>query len=201
MPVIKNRANEFQGRDFAPVATYKVAYKDVFSLNYLYFLLHEWFVDEGWVNRDKDEEFPEVYYLQRDHPQSGQEIWVRWRLKKDAGKLYRNYMDIDIHVMGLKDVEVLLNGQKVRANKGEVEIQVKAIAQTDPDKVWENHPFLKHFKSIILYRILGRNFSSQKAKLYGDAYDLQTAIKTYLRLQSYGGEPEARMFFAKKDVA
>lgn len=199
MPLIKNRQASLSTPDHHPVAKYAIGYKDVFSFETLYMLLHEWLIDLGFTTREGDADFPEVMYLQRDNPQLGKEIWVRWRCTRDDGKLFRHYLDIDIHVLGLKDVEVLSQGKKVKANKGEVEVAVQAVVHADPNGDWEKHALLKHLKKLIIYRLLRGRFGATKAKLNANAFDLQAAVRTYLKLPLYKPEPEARMFWPKRE--
>ena len=200
MPLLKNRQADFSGPDFIPCVEYTVSYKDAFNLDYLYMLLYEWCIDQTFTKRGEDQDFPEVSYLQREHPQFGKEIWIRWRLERDSGsKFFKDYLDVDIHVVGLKDVELLIQGKKTKAHKGEIEFKVKSVLQLDPKKDWEK-PFLKHFKTLWFRRIIGSKVGFHKAKLTNTTLDLQAAIKTYLKLPQFKPEAEARQFWAKKDT-
>jgi len=199
MPLIKNRQAQFSGPDFANVSKFSITYKDVFNMDYLYTLLFEYLVEEGFVNRDDEQDFPEISYLQREHPQFGKELWIRWRLKRDESKMFRHYLDIDIHVLGLKDVEVLSQGKKIKANKGELEIAVSVTLAIDPDRDWEKNAFLKPLKHILIHRMLVSRIDTQKLKCVILGGDIQTVIKSYLKIPTYGAEPEGRAFWAKRE--
>jgi len=198
MPSLKHR---YTGQEYLKVTYWLLNYKDVFSMNYLYLLMHEWMIEEGYCTR-ADEEFAERMYLERITP-GGKEIWIRWRMQKkdpQGSKLFRWDLDIDFHVLTLKDVEVMHKGQKFKADKGEVEVTCQANLVIDPEQEWENHWFLKHFKKLVIYRLLKNRLEWHRLNLWEEAYRLQEALKTYLKLETYLPEREGAEFWAKKTM-
>ncbi|MBI4450406.1 hypothetical protein HY642_00390 [Candidatus Woesearchaeota archaeon] len=187
------------GADFFNLANYAVTYKDVFSMSYFYLLMHEWLVDEGYATRS-DEKFPETFYLQRENPQFGKELWIRWRLQKNpmGSKLWRYDLDIDMHILGLKEVEVVSKGQKLKMDKGEVEVRVAANLVYDYENGFKNHPVLKDFRKAIFVWLLKKQFGQHKRGLISEAYRFQEALKTYLKLETYLPEREFAEFWAKR---
>ncbi|MBI2564530.1 hypothetical protein HYV79_00880 [Candidatus Woesearchaeota archaeon] len=194
---IKHRYTDVE---YIQVHKFTISYKDVFSMKYLYNLLREWLVDNNYASDDTSK-FGEVFYLQRDNPKDGREIWARWRLKKEpekASKLWRYDLDIDIHVTGLREVEIPIGNKKIRADQGEVEINVAANLIIDYEKAWEKHPWLKNFKNWIIYKYLKSKLDSKTAELFEDASRLQEAIKTYLQIQTYLPKKEFGEFYEKR---
>ena len=61
MAAIKHR---YTGIPYTPVAGYSVNFKEVFSMDEFYKLLHEWCIDNDFATRS-DEDFKETYYLQK----------------------------------------------------------------------------------------------------------------------------------------
>jgi hypothetical protein len=186
--------------DVRQLVTYTVSYKDIFALQNLYELLREWLIENGYATRD-EEKFPEVFYLQRETP-GGREIQFRWRPVKQplwhTSKLFRYDLDIDCVVRGLKDVELAWKGQKIKAEKGLVEISVAAKLVLDYETAWQKTPFFHSFKDLIINRFLKRKIDQAQKELVGDANSLQEAIKTYLKLETY--LPEGPQGFWPKAV-
>lgn len=200
MPELKHR---YEGLKRETVASYTVNYKDVFSLSYLYMLMHEWLCEQGWATR-ADEDFPEVQYLQKERP-AGREIWARWRLDKNPfpgsnQKFWWYMLDIDIHVLTLKEVELVVKDKKLKADKGEVEVNVVANLIIDKEKEWDKNPWLKPFKEFFLKKFMLKKKEQLKKQLYNEAYDLQEAIKHYLKLETFTEAVKGKEFWAKRTI-
>ena len=197
---IKHRYTDF-GKDRIEVAKYVVKYKDVFSLEDLYKLMHEWLVEEGWATRN-DEDFPETYFLQKESHVAGKEVWFRWRLQKAPWPakyaFWRYVLDIDAHVLGLKPAELIWKGRKFKADKGEIEITVVASLVVDYGKAWEKTTWLKPLKRLWINRVVKRTKDMLKKALYDEAYRLREAITSYLKLESY--LPEREEFWPKRTL-
>lgn len=186
--------------EYATITQYNVVFKDVFVMKYFYFLLHEWLVEEGYATRE-DDKFPEVFYLQKENPAVGKELWVRWRLSKDPGApkgFWKFVLDIDMHCLGLTDVEAMVKNQKVKANKGEVEVSVVANLVWDADNSWKKSAWLRPLKKQYLRWFMRKKREMHSEQLYTEAYRLQGAIKTYLKLENFLPEKEWEGFWAKR---
>lgn len=193
--------HRYTGVDYIEAAKYNVIFKDVFNLKYVYILAREWFIEEGYAPR-ADEEFPEVYYLQKENPVSGKELWIRWRLTKNPlpgkSKFWKFAFDVDIHVLTLTDVEILVKDKKIKAHKGEVEFQVWANLVWDATGEWEKSSWLKPFKKVYFQRVLREKREELKEQLYKEAYRFQGALKTYFKLESYLPEKEMEGVWSKR---
>lgn len=191
--------HRYAGLDYTEIAKFMVNFKEVFSMKYIYFILHEWLVEEGWAPK-KDDKFPEVYYLQKENPAIGKEIWIRWRLEKAvAGTTFWKFkMDIDIHVLGLTDAEVMIKDKKVKLNKGEIEFQVATGLIHDAAQEWKKNEWLKPFKELYYKRLIRQKHDELKRQVFNDTYKLQGFIKTYLKLENYFPEKEGEVFWNKR---
>lgn len=184
MPPIIVHRNTLTTGDRMPFTDFTIKYKDVFSLEYLYLLMHEWLVIEGYADRD-DPKFPETFYLQRESP-GGKEVWFRWRPTKvppeDRSGLWRYEFDIDAHVLGLNQVELIKDGKKIKADKGEIEIKSSVYLVFAYDQAWKNHPLWRKHKEWIKTTLLKNKFNFHKAQITEESRRFQEAIKTYLRM-------------------
>jgi len=199
-PKIKHRYTD-QGKEYLPAAQFKIKHKDYFNWKYLYTLLHEWVVEEGWASRD-DKTFPEHLYLHRETQKLGNEVWVYWRLTKQAveNPFWRYDLDIDVHVVGLKDTEIMFKGKKYKVNFGEPEVKIWSKIVFDHKREWQKHPIMSRLKRVFFRRIIKTNIEQHKKQLYLESYRLQEAIKTYFKLSTYLPEIEGQEFFEVKPV-
>ncbi|MEM4239609.1 MAG: hypothetical protein QXM31_00400 [Candidatus Woesearchaeota archaeon] len=197
MALVRHR---YTGMDYKTVTKYVVDRKDVFHMANLYLLMHEWLVEHGYASRD-DSAFPEKYYLHKEGPTfGGKEIWWRWRPTKqplENNKLWRFDLDIDVHVLTMKDVEVVIAGKKYKAQQGEVEISVVANLVKDPEKMLEKGAF-KDIKKLLFNRLWKQQFDMLEKELYNEAMQFRDALNTYLTIETFLPTKEVPEFWPKR---
>jgi len=194
--------NRFEGFESIKIASYKANVKDAFNLNYLYLMMHDWLVDEGWGSRDNDFDFGETNYVQRDNPNFGKEIWLYWRIKKEkplGNPFFSFLMDVDFHILGLKNTEIAWKGQKVETNKGEFEADVNAYILYDPGKQWTSWPW-KDIKNVMMKRSYRAALNMHKKAIYTDAYRFRDLIMNYLKMETFMPVAEAGEFYLKRTL-
>jgi hypothetical protein len=171
----------------------RVRYRQEVHLKNFYMMLHDWFVHEGWVKRD-DKEWPEPYYLLRENPNLGNEMWIWWRFKKippnpepigGSNSYYRFNLDIFWHVMGIKEIEVMKQGNKFKTNNADIELEIRARLELDYKQTWRKHFLLKHIHEFFKNRIFKGQSEKHRDELYREAYKLQEVIKTFLNMKRY----------------
>ncbi len=199
-PVLRHRLTEY-GKSRIPITKFSVDYKDIFSAEYLYMLLREWLIENGWATRE-EKDFPEVFYSHREMPNVGKEEWIRWRLlkKPDALPFWRFELDIDIHLIGVKETEFVHKGKKLKADKGQVDIQVVYNFHMDPDKLLQSNALLRipFMKDYFMNKLYKKRMDELKGQIAAEAMRFQDAIKTYLRMDTYLGEKEFDEFWQKR---
>jgi len=198
MAELIHRYSPYNKEYLAVAADERIKHNDFFELKSLYMLLHEWLVEEGWAPRN-DANFPERLYLHRFTQQLGQELWVWWRLSKELNNYYKWDLDIDWHIIGLKETEVMHDGVKYKANFGEVEFKVYAKMISDHKGEWRKHWLLKHFQNLYWKGIYWQDFQMHKIELLREVQRMFDAIKVYCKLKTYLPEPEGQRFYLKKD--
>jgi len=178
-------------KDMIEVARYRVKYRNKFDQKALYYLMHEWLVQEEWESR-KDSAFKETFIGHSEANAGGDETWWCWRPEKVINNYFKWQMSINAHTVFLKKDEVMHKGKKFKVHFGEVEVLIHAWILTDQKGDWKKHSILKHFNKIYKDRIMGDNIEKQKKALKGEAYRLQEAIKDFLELEKIKEEPEGQ---------
>lgn len=203
---VKHRYTKY-GSDRLEIQKWVFNYKEVFDMTMLYTLAHEWLIDEGWAPRD-DFEFPEIHYLQRELP-FGKEIWIRWRCHKDAdfspkgadgSALFHYEMDIEFHVLGLKNTEIIVKDQKFKTNKGEVEIACNCGLILDYKGYFDKNPILKPIRKMWIERVIWPKTRLNKIEVQSQAFRFRDAISTYLQVEKLLSDTEFAEFWTKKSM-
>jgi hypothetical protein len=186
-------------------ASFRVKFREQFNLKSLYIFMHEWMVQEEWATRN-DSSFPETFMGQNESALGGTEVWWNWRFTKPPGvgspglnNYYQWRMNLNGHVVLLREVEAVKDGKKVKTNWGEIEILIDAQVETDHNKNWRNHPILKHFEDLFRNRIFRADLLKSRDELYREIYRLQTAIKDHLDMMKRSEEIETQgPFFGRR---
>ncbi len=182
--------------EFSPL---RVKYKDIFDLKAFYETLHEYFMDLGWNSTEGDPpgDHWETFYGEKIDGGGAREIWIRWRLVKDAPdtSFIRYYLDLDFHVIALLKAEVVRDGQKLKVDKGEVELNIRAYVDPLYKKQFENSFILKQIKDLFTKRVYRRTLEQRKKELYQEVYALQNFIKQWFKMKRYLPYEESKAFF------
>ncbi|MDP3698319.1 MAG: hypothetical protein Q8R47_01900 [Nanoarchaeota archaeon] len=193
--------------EFSPL---KVKYKDVFDLKAFYEELWEWCKEHGWKDWETDLDTFERFYGERITTGGVKEIWIRWRAWKPAegtpsikqnGKevgYLTYYLDIDFHVLGLGSAEIVKDGKKIKADKGEIEISIKPFIEKNYEYEFEKHSILRHFLDLFTGRVYMVKLEERRKELYREAYVMQTFIKQWFKLKTYLPYVQGENFFPSK---
>ncbi len=199
-------------QDLTPVIrTMKLKYKDVFSLGEFYDGLAYWIQERGWKSFDNVEEQWETYFSEKIAQSGAKEMWFWWRLAKPAPDTNVNpktgesetiqfHLFLTFHIIGLASTEVIKGGQKIKADKGEMEIETEAyIDEIYKKKFKEEKGFfgfvLKEATNIFTKRIYVNTLDQRKKELYQEAYALNNFIKQWLKMKRYLPYEESKNFF------
>jgi len=193
--------------EFSPL---KVKYKDVFDLKAFYEELWEWCKEHGWKDWEQDLDNFERFYGERVTTGGVKEIWIRWRawkpaegtpsIKQNNKELgYINYyLDIDFHVLGLGSAEIVKDGKKIKADKGEIEVTIKPFIEKNYEYEFQKHPLLQHVLDVFSGRIYMSKLEERKKELYREAYVMQTFIKQWFKMKTYLPYVQGENFFPSK---
>ncbi len=175
------------------VRQFSLNFKHIFTFEFIYKRVKEWLETEGYCSEGAD--WIEKLYLERIDTGGGKQIWVWWRTHKPyANDFFKFYLDIDYHVLQLKPHEIMVNGTKVKTNKGECEIFITAKMELDPSGSWNKNFFLKNkwLQKFYLNRMYKDRIEAVENELIRDSARLLGAVKQFYQLESwlpeYAGE-------------
>lgn len=189
MPVTRTKGK------LVDAAKFRVKYKDIFTAKEFYEALRFWLKENEWHDGNSFEQY-ETYLLEKITTGGFKEMVMQWRLQKTIDKYYRYHLDLDFLWLGMTSTEVIREGVKYRTDKGEVEVQVKAVMEFDYEGKLKSHPFVQHFYELLTKRILKKELDyERKIELYRQAYQLQNFMKQWFKLHRYLPYEEATPFF------
>lgn len=178
------------GSNYVRIANFQVKFRDVFNMQNTYEVMHDWIMENGWSEED-DADFPETFYLKREDQLRGTESWIHWRFQKhpEGTNTWRADMYVQFHILGMKETEILVDGQKTKTNSGEVEIKIWMYLIPE-FKSWRENFILKHFVDVLWKRFLYKDKERWRKQFYSEAYRFQEMIKALIKMPVYLPEKE-----------
>ena len=179
----------------------RIKYKDIFGMKPFYEALHEWMMEYGWKDNEETSaagDHWESYYGERIGQGGAREIWIQWRVQKTPpegrGRL-KYFIDMDLHCLALVDTEVIVEGRKIKTNKGEVEMMIRGFIQEQYKEKFSKNFILKNLTKFFSERLYHEQLEMRKKELYQEMYILNNFIKQWFKLKRYLPYEEAKMFF------
>ncbi len=174
-----------------------VIYKGVFDFKSMYKFLYEWLSEEGFVadGPASGDDMFESFYWQRKNAQGITDYNMWWRMKKTPEEqsstwiLYK--MSLDFLGIAMSQTEIMHEGKKIKAYKGEMNFFITPTLIIDPDNKWDKSSFASKFSSVFKNRTYRKEIKFHKDTLEDIAFRLQEDIKAFLGLVTMKdhGEP------------
>lgn len=179
---------------------WKVNVTDAFQLKYVYKMMHDWAIDEGWA---QDEfKFPELYYTHRDTPGFGKEIWIRWKFNRKPEGATTDYITYEIdclwHMLGINPAEIVWRGQKIKGEKGECEVVISSAVIINT-KAWEKS-IVKGFKDLWFKRMLRKQMLQHKKYVYDQTLKMRALFLEYFKLETFMPESQSGEYHLKRTL-
>lgn len=198
MARIYHKWSDFDDEYGDATPSFRVIHSGKFSSAYLYYFLREWLIEHDWTSR-KEPEFGERYYEHRETT-GGDEVWIRWEFEKESmenlpGDMnFKYHVDIIMHIMGMKDVEQVVEGKRKKIQQGEIEIDVRPryLFKTDWGKGW-----LNWIKPYFWKRFYLEKKDDVEGALISEMEEFNQVILTYFELVK-GKQPEHEYHYLRK---
>jgi len=152
----------------------KLKKKGYWDYRELYNFCFEWLKEEGY--RVKEKEYVEKL------SGAGKEIILKWEASRRITDYFNNIIEVKWHILGMSDAEVEEDGKKVKMNKGEVAIVVRASLERDYENRWEDRPLWKFLRSVYEKYIIRVTMEEYEDSLEEKAKEYIKDIKAFLRI-------------------
>ena len=171
----------------------RVKYLGVFDFKQFYRDIRDQVQDKGYIN-ENNWKYMEPYYSEKhsSDPREATTVWIWWRTskKEEDNPFYTRHIDIEFHLRYLRDVEMMIDGQKRRLQKAEIELLFDAWVELDAGNKWEDHWLLKNFLDMFVRRIWRKRREAEKWGTVGDCMVIQTMVKDYFKIHKFVGPPK-----------
>lgn len=149
--------------------------KGYWNFTELYNFCFGWLEDEGYSLKEKE-------YTEKVSA-AGKEVILKWEASKKITDYFKNLIEVNWHILGMKDAEIEREGKKESTNKGEVKITIKANIVRDYEDSWEKKPLWKFMRGIYEKYIIRTTIEEYEDRLESKAKTFVSEIKTFLQIE------------------
>jgi hypothetical protein len=146
-------------------------YKEVYDMMY------DWF-------KERDYKLKENLYNEKILT-NGKEVITKWEAEKKITDYFKFQIKADWHILGMKDVEIEVDGKKVKTNKGEVEIIFAGNLIKDYEKRWEDKPFWKFLRGVYEKYVVRETVDELEDELEDRVKEVIYDLKAFLKLETH----------------
>lgn len=138
----------------------KVLHGGIFDFKGFYSFAHDWLKEEREFGVVEEKYNEKVSGNARD-------IKIEWLASKLLSDYFRIELKIKFDIGEMTDVEVEIDGERKKMNKGKVEVEIRGTLVKDPDSKWDKSPFSRFMRD-----------TYNKYVIPGRIYDVENRIKT-----------------------
>jgi len=177
-------------KDYTYLPAIEIIFKGAFIGKTLYWVFREWFMEHGYTDLTDEHMlfFVERIYVEKRF--NDRDIRSRWRLKKAnyAGAyswFTKWYVDIDLRMVNITDVEMMIDGRKLKALQGEIRMELRGRIETDPGGGMAKHWLLGAINALFQKRLYKQELEMQRKELYRELYRFNGAIKKFFDMHIF----------------
>ena len=155
----------------------KIKYTGIFNFAEFYRFTYDWLMDETQLNHMEESKYKEK--IKGD----AKEVEVEWNGEKKITDYFRMEIKVEFRVLGLKKIEIVQDGQKIKTNEGDVEVKVKGVLSRDYDAKFESNATKKWMRVIYEKFVIPSRINEMEGKVAGWCDEFLTQSKAYLSLE------------------
>jgi len=155
----------------------KISYQGLFKAPELYKAIREWGDEHGY--EVKEEKHTEIVV------EKGKEVKVPLALEKKASDYVKFHLKVSVELKELEDVMITKGKGKERLNKGNVDLGMKAVIETDYDNKWEKKPMFMFLKGLHDKFLRKSEVESFEKELKSNLLNLYDELRAHLNLFKY----------------
>ncbi len=180
-----------------PITGGAITYKGVFDMKKLYEFLHDWLYDEGFRSQDghcSPNDF-ERFFWQRTNAQGMTDYSIWWRMKKSPDDYETSWfeyrLNLDFLGIAISKADVMHEGKKLGAYKGEINLFISPKLILDPKGQWMEDSLASRFGGMFRARTYKKEIKFHKDILEELSFKFQESVKAFFGLTTLTdpGEP------------
>ena len=147
-----------------------------FDFNGFYEFVYDWL-------RGEDYDIGEKKYSEKVSGES-KNIEIIWECYKKVSDYFKFMIKMDWNITGLKKIEVVKDGKKIKTNSGTIEIKFRAVLIKDYESRWEDKPLSKFLRGMYDRYIIRSRIEEYEDKIVGELDELITQCKSFLEIEA-----------------
>jgi hypothetical protein len=154
----------------------KIKYNGIVNFADFYKFCYEWLKDETGIPMNEDK------YAEKLSGDS-KNIDVEWSGSSKLSDYFKMDVKVTFRVIGLTNVEITQDGQKIKTNKGAIEIGVGGTLVRDHAGKFEKSGFQKFLRGVYEKTVIPARVSQMEDKIIGGCNEFLAQAKAYLDLE------------------
>ncbi|MFC1685507.1 hypothetical protein ACFLZZ_00615 [Nanoarchaeota archaeon] len=154
----------------------KLVHDGIFDLKNTYNFLYTLLTDDEFSMEENS-------YKEKNAGTS-KEIEIAWTAKKKISDYFRFLVKISWRVLGMQTVEVTKDGQKVKMNKGLLEIKIAGFLERDYENKWESSALYKFLRGVYDQFVVAKTIKGYEGKLGEEMSAAINQLKSFLVLEA-----------------
>ena len=154
-----------------------IKYNGIFNVDEFYLHIDEWLHSKG---------FDKVETKTEEHVETdGKYVKLLLEPFYKFNDYCKEVLRINIHMRNIKDVEVNIDGHKIKMQEGSVKVETDGFFLTDYENRWESKPVYFFLRSLIdkyIYRLYNQKYEKV---LKNTANEFRANIKSFLNLYRF----------------
>jgi hypothetical protein len=154
----------------------KIKYNGVFNFGEFYKFCFEWLRDETGLDMVEEK------YAEKLSGDS-KNVDVEWSGTRKMTDYFKMEVKVVFRIIGLTSVELSNGNQKIKTNKGSVEVAVKGNLVKDYNSRFEKSAIQKFLRGIYEKTVIPSRVNEYEGKVMGDCDEFLAQAKAYLDLE------------------
>jgi hypothetical protein len=159
------------------IFTSKVKFNGVINFSEFYQFCYDWLRDDFGFSTFNEEKYAEK--LSGD----SKNIEIEWVFTKSMTDYFKLEGKASFRILGLTNVEIGIDGKKVKTNKGSVELKVSGALIRDQKGKFERTGFLKFLRAIYEKTVIPNRVEEFEEKVIKYCDDFLSQAKAFLDLE------------------
>ena len=154
----------------------KIKYNGVFNFGEFYKFCFEWLRDETGLDMVEEK------YAEKLSGDS-KNVDVEWSGTRKMTDYFKMEVKIVFRIIGLTSIELSNGNQKIKTNKGSVEVSVKGNLVKDYQSKFEKSAIQKFLRGVYEKTVIPSRVNEYEGKVMGDCDEFLAQAKAYLDLE------------------
>ena len=155
----------------------KVQHQGIFDFKGFYGFAHDWLKEEKEYGVVEEKYNEKVSGNTRD-------IKIEWLASKLLIENFNIEIKIKFDIGDLADVEVEVDSERKKMNKGKVEVEIRGTIVKDPDSKWDKSPFSRFMRDTYNKYVIPGRINNVENRIKTDVINLKEELKAFMELSA-----------------